>query len=147
MTSTRKSCFLTFLTLSTWGRPLLRTSTCHGHEIHITNDLPGWNLKCYYNNHCNWYKTVLLVIYFEETFPLLFSPKMRNSGPPKCQLLWTRTRQDDVSELLFSVWMTGCPHGADSPSPPPACVHLSLTPPCECHNWMAPYRQCAGSKF
>jgi len=33
------------------------------------------------------------------------------------------------------------------PSPPPACVHLSLTPPCGCHNWMAPYRQCAGSKF
>ena len=144
MTSTKNQVFDPSL-LTTWAGPPLWTSTLGRHEIHtaLLKPLVQWpsgpkaEIRLY---DCNLFKTVLLVIYVTN----LYRKKISLFIPSKDEILVKKTTTS-LHEKMTPVdsnfnFLYGRPHWAWPHLPPPStCIHLSLTPTCGRHKWMAPY--------
>ena len=125
--------------------PLLWTSTCCRHEIHIALlkqlvQWPSWPKVDIWLYDCNLFKTVLLVIYNYN----LYCWKCPLFVPSKDEILMKR-RQPSLHEkktgwrqwtliLIFSVDV----HMGLDPSPRPHASIWAWPPPCIRHKWMAP---------
>ena len=113
----------------------LWTSTCGRHEIHIAllkwlvqwPSRPKAEIRLY---DCNLFKTVLLVIYstnlYRRKIYTFSSIQRRNFGRKPPASLHERKTGWRQWALIFCVDV----HLELTPSPPSACVHLSLTPLC-----------------
>jgi len=128
MMSTRNSGFWHPSPVHMRWTPLLWTTTCRCHEVHITLEKQLVQYPSRHKAEIRLFKTAQLVIYITNLYWQIISTFYSVETQ-----LWSKKAnfiawEEDRTTSLGCNFLCKRPHGAD-PLPLSACVHLSQTPP------------------